>query len=352
MTNLDPGVTIVVGGQFGSEGKGALIAWLAEQQTHSFTVVRTGGPNAGHSMKHNGKVYKMRQIPCAWHNPRATLALGPGAVLDLAVLAREIREIEAVMGKHYLAGRLYIDYSAVVITDEDREAERALVREIGSTGEGVGAAQAQRVRRKAALAGDTEELNPYLRNVPELLREVYQRQPILVESTQGFGLSLTRSYEYPYVTSRDLTPSAIMNEAGIPHNWDINVIAVFRTYPIRVWGPSGPMRGGEISWSELSRRTNGYIQEERTTVTDKVRRVSEWDSDLAKAACQALQPDWVHLSFYDYVYPECANKTPEQMHVSGFSGLQKYQNDFNAPIRWVGTGFQVITDLQNRKQIW
>ena len=64
ITNDKEKVRIIVGGQFGSEGKGAVVQYLVDQtnQAH-MVVVRTGGPNAGHSMEFEGKTYKRRQLP-------------------------------------------------------------------------------------------------------------------------------------------------------------------------------------------------------------------------------------------------------------------------------------------------
>src|SRR3989304_1634390 len=85
-------IHLIMGGQYGSEGKGAFTAWLTDplrQNLNSILVIRTGGPNAGHSMRYQEETYKMRHIPCAWHNTRAKLALGPGAVVDPEYLLRK-----------------------------------------------------------------------------------------------------------------------------------------------------------------------------------------------------------------------------------------------------------------------
>lgn len=349
-------VTVIIGGQYGSEGKGAFIHWLTSLDRHigPLACVRTGGPNAGHSIIHKGRVHKMQQIPVAWPNSFATLLIGPGGVIDLDILRREILEVEEVMGRGYLTGRLYIDPEAVIVQSRDHEAERELVQGIGSTGEGVGSATAQRVMRTAQLAEDVEALNTYRPNpypsVAEMLHNIHEGgTPIYVESTQGFGLSLTRSGNYPTVTSRDLTPGAILNEAGIPHNWPTRVIAVFRTYPIRVAGPSGVMLGGEISWEELARRTDGYIKPEQTTVTKKTRRVAEWSAEEVQKACLHLQPDAAYLSFFDYVRPDLAGAVgldaASMEKLLRSPTFTRFDNDILAPIKWLGTGFGTILPI-------
>ena len=343
-------VRIIVGGQFGSEGKGAVVQYLVDQTNNApMVVIRTGGPNAGHSMKHEGKVYKMRQLPCGWHNPNAHLMLGPGSIIDEDVLSDEIKMVESVT-RSSLVGRLHIDANATIIGSQDKDLELDLKKRIGSTGKGIGAATAAKVMRQAAIVegGGGEWLAKYTCHAPKLLDDFYERgYPIIVESSQGFGLSLNRSGYYPFATSRDLTPCQIMNDAGIPHNWPNEVISVFRTYPIRVAGNSGGMGAPEISWDVLKERTQGYVQEERTTVTNLVRRVSEWSTILAQESCFAVQPDWCVLTFYDYMYPELANRV--RLFESEMVGLMKFQQDLSAPVRWVGTGFGSIVELTEKQ---
>lgn len=285
----------------------------------------------------------MQQIPCGWHNTLATLALGPGSVIDLDIFSREFKMVESYMGPGYLKDRLVIDPNVAVISKDHVEAELSLKSGIGSTGKGVGAATADRVMRHCETADQIDWLTPYIELVPDRLRLEHERgAAIIVESTQGFGLSLTRSNLYPFTTSRDITPAAVLNEAGIPHNWPTEVIAVFRTFPIRVAGNSGPL-AQETNFPELEEESGGYIKEERTTVTNNVRRIGRWDPDLAKTACKHLQPDSVYLSFVDYVMPEVAMRS--RLLPSELDRIADFQDDLDAPIRWVGTGFGSIIEL-------
>ena len=68
-------ILAVVGAQYGSEGKGVIVNYLANRY---HVHVRTGGPNAGHSFIHKGRIWKMQVIPCGWTNPEAILVLGRG----------------------------------------------------------------------------------------------------------------------------------------------------------------------------------------------------------------------------------------------------------------------------------
>jgi len=341
------GVTLVIGGQYGSEGKGALVAYLTDplydRLGMSPVVVRTGGPNAGHSMLYDGEHMKMRQLPCSWHNPNATLCIGPGALIDMDVLKAEMMMVNKITGTR-LTGRLLIDPNVALIDDSSRELEAKLIKEIGSTGKGIGGAQAQRVLRQGRTADQEEALGPYLANVPEFLHKAREaNREILVESSQGFALSLTRGGFYPFATSRDLLPGAILTEAGVPHSWPLHVIMVMRTYPIRVAGNSGPLLG-ELTWKELSDKTGGYIKEETTTVTGLTRRVGIWDTRLAKDAVMHVQPDAIHLSFLDYLFPNLA--MAPQINVDALATITNFEREMGVRIEYVGTGFGSIIDVR------
>jgi adenylosuccinate synthase len=82
-------VTVLVGGQFGSEGKGKIAGYLASECDVS---IRTGGPNAGHSVEQDGKFYKLQSVPCAFINPQCLLCIGAGGIIDISILEREIKE--------------------------------------------------------------------------------------------------------------------------------------------------------------------------------------------------------------------------------------------------------------------
>ena len=129
--------------------------------------------------------------------------IGAGAVLYVPTLLQEIADCGID------ASRLSIDPQAMIISDEDRELEKSLVQEIGSTGQGVGAAPARRIMQRgtppAKSAGEQADLKPFIRCTGEVLEEAFcSRKRVLLEGTQGTGLSLYHG-QYPHVTSRDTT---------------------------------------------------------------------------------------------------------------------------------------------------
>ena len=130
------------------------------------------------------------------------------------------------------------------------EAKSGLIGSIASTGSGTGEAVIHRIRRRRDLAfgKDVPELRPYISDTKAFLRkELLKNRRIILEGTQGFGLSLLHSKHYPYVTSRDTTAAGFIAEAGLsPFDVD-DIVLTIRAFPIRVGGSSGPLEF-ETSW--------------------------------------------------------------------------------------------------------
>jgi len=338
-------IYLVMGGQAGSEGKGEFVAYLATKLYSSGTlgaVVRTGGPNAGHTMTYNQIPYKMRQIPCAWHLPDVPLFIGPGSLIDYKVLTNELAQTSILLEDRppRLVPRLVIDRSAIIIQDSDKieEQKSTMMSSISSTKEGIGSARANHTRRSAQLAQHLTNPNFKVGSVSDELNSIYDSgKDIIIESTQGFDLSLTHSGHYPYTTSRDVTPGQILNDAGLSSRLDHQVIAVVRTFPIRVAGTSGPM-AHETTWGSIGQ------PEEYTTVTGRVRRVGEFDPDQIRRMVKVCRPDFVCLTFLDYLHPFLKNSTNED-DIREFAGktLDSLEEVCDIDIKWVSTGPGIIT---------
>jgi adenylosuccinate synthase len=256
------------------------------------------------------------------------------------------------------AGRLCIDGNAMVITDDDIKSEAELVKNIGSTGQGVGAATARRIMQRnkgTLLAKQIPELKPYLENALEVLEDAYSRnEKVLLEGTQGTGLSLYHGI-YPYVTSRDTTALGCLAEAGIPPNRVRKVVMVCRTYPIRVESPdketSGPLR--DISWEEIARRS-GYGAEklrraEKTTTTKRQRRIGEFEWALLQRAALLNGATDIALTFTDYISKENVKaKRFEQLTRETINFIQEVERVACAPVSLISTGFNSRSIIDRR----
>jgi adenylosuccinate synthase len=294
-------VTIVVGGQFGSEGKGKVAQHLA-RSGGAAAVVRVGGSNSGHtSLATAGRREVFRQLPTAALDAGVLCVLTAGSYVDVDILLDEVARIGLP------AERLMIDPNAMIVTDGDRRAEHQgdLGPRIGSTCSGTGAAVARRIARQSAtdLAGADPRLQPYVRPTRELLRGLLDAgERVIVEGTQGFGLSLLHGPHFPKATSRDTTAAGALSETGLgPLDVD-EVVLVLRAFPIRVAGASGPFGAPEIDWDTIARES-GYrgSLDERTSVTNRLRRVARFDPWLVRQAIAANNPSSIVLNHVDYV---------------------------------------------------
>ncbi|MEM0217222.1 MAG: adenylosuccinate synthetase [Candidatus Nezhaarchaeales archaeon] len=302
-------------------------------------AVRTGSVNAGHTVTYNGVEYKLRMIPCGFVNPNAILCIAAGANIRIDVLMREIELTKA-------KDRLKIDPQASIIEDEHVKREREdayLISKIGSTGQGVGAAMADRVRRVAKLARDVKELEEYLDDVLMILWNAYQQgHNILLEGTQGYYLSLYHG-TYPYVTSRDTTASAICSEVGIGPKMVDEVIVVFKSYVTRVGG--GPLPG-ELSEEETEER--GLI--EIATVTGRRRRVAPFNFDLARRAVLANSATQIALTRVDTLFPAASKiRDYDKLPREAKKFIEEIESTLKVPVTIISTGPDVFDTIDLRR---
>ena len=328
--------TVVVGGQFGSEGKGKICAHLAVTGEVDF-MVRCGGPNSGHTVYADGQRYQLRQVPAGFVNPHTRLLIAAGALVDPDVFLREVETCG--LGPE----RIGIDRNAGVIEKADLDNERALdlSGRLGSTVTGVGSAVSRRALREPGFrpAQAHPDLAPFVTSArDELAAAVRQDKSIVVEGTQGFGLSLYHAEEWPYRTSRETTAHSFLGEAGIGVR-DYDVIMAIRTYPIRVAGNSGPLPG-EIAWEDV-RRESGYPRAiaEFTTTTKRLRRVARFDWDVVEQAVAANAPTQIALHGADYIdYGNYGVTAWADLTDSARRFVDELEARLDTPVAFVGTG--------------
>jgi adenylosuccinate synthase len=330
-----PTVDVVLGGAYGSEGKGNIAFYLAPEYD---LLVRVGGPNAAHKVYlASGEIFTHFSLPSGTHAGEADLVLGPGTVVYPPELLSEIADC------HVTDGRLSIDPHVMIIEDSDKAAEADLVKDIGSTASGTGSATARRLMRRkdVRLAKDVEELHPYIRPTGEILERAYARgQRILLEGTQGSGLSLHHG-PYPFVTSRDTNVAGCLAEAGIAPARVRKVVLVVRTYPIRVGGESGPMTT-ETTWEEIERRSGlaGLAEKERTSKTNRLRRVGEFEWNLVRRAALLNAPTDIALTFADYLGVQNAKAWRyEQLTEETLQFIDEIERVTGARVSLIATGF-------------
>ena len=336
-------VTVVVGGQYGSEGKGKVAFELA-RRAHARIAVRIGGSNSGHTVvTPDGSRHIFRQLPTASLLPWTISVIGPGSYIDVDVLLDEISRLKLD------ESRLLIDPNAVVISDchKNTEENEGLVGKIGSTGSGTGAAVISRISRtdNILFAKDDDRLKPYIADTASFLnQQLYQNERVIIEGTQGFGLSILHSSHYPYVTSRDTTAAAFLSEAGLSPLFVDQIVMVIRAFPIRVAGNSGPLLN-EISWKQVTKESGSSENiEEQTTVTKKTRRVAKFDADIVKQAILRNSPTHIALNHLDYIDYDCSVLGHITSTANKF--IQRVEKDIGSNIDYFGFNPSSIFDKE------
>jgi adenylosuccinate synthase len=302
--------TVIVGAQWGDEGKGKIVDLLAQE---SDLVCRyQGGPNAGHTIVVEGETYKIRQIPSGIVAGKPS-AIGAGCVVDLAVLISELDELEA--RGHRTEGLLFVSGNAHVVMPWhvalDGARERRLGRlQVGTTRRGIGPAYADKatrigirvqdlldpkiLRQKLELAvaeknvwlervyglepldleeivrthlGFSERLGPYVADTSLLVdRALRAHERVLFEGAQGTLLDIDHG-TYPFVTSSSPIAAGAAVSFGIGPNRIDDVVGVAKAYVTRVG--EGPFPS-EIEGPEHDRVRE--LGQEFGTVTGRERR--------------------------------------------------------------------------------
>ena len=335
------GVTIVVGGFWGDEGKGKIVAHIAFSDKPKIIARGGVGPNAGHTVEYKGKKYGVRMLPSGFVYEEARLLVGAGVLVNPEVFLKEVEMLNA-------ANRAGVDYRCAVIEKKHIEADTKsehLKGKIGTTGTGCGPANADRVMRVAKQAKDVPELKPFLADVPLEVNEAIDRgEFVLVEGTQGFGLSLYYG-TYPYVTSKDTTASQMAADVGIGPTKVDEVIVVFKTFPTRVGAGPFPT---EMSEEEAERL--GLV--EYGTVTGRRRRVGWWDGEMARYSAMINGATQVAITGIDKLDKECYGVTEyERLTKKAKEFIERVEEDTKTPVTLISTGPELehIIDLRKEK---
>lgn len=291
-------VSIIVGAQWGDEGKGKIVDMLSEEA--DIVARYQGGANAGHTIVFDAKKYVLHLIPSGILHPDTTCVIGNGVVIDPAALMEEIEMLER-MGIS-VEGRLHISHKAHLIMPYHKQLDAAREKQagsIGTTGRGIGPAYYDKALRTGIRIVDLldrdilrEKIRHNLEEKNQLLTALYGAEPIdvdamideyvefdtridpyitdttillntalksgkriLAEGAQGALLDLDHG-TYPFVTSSNPTSGGACTGLGIPPTAITSVMGVVKAYSTRVGnGPFPTELNDEIG--ELL-RTEGH----------------------------------------------------------------------------------------------
>ena len=319
---------IVIGTQWGDEGKGRVIDFLSEK---SDLVARyNGGDNAGHTVTVGSEIYKLHVIPSGIIHPYTIAVLGSGMVLNPQALVEEIHLLRAA-GIEINPERLWISDAIQLITPAhrllDRAQDAALGKsQIGTTGRGIGPAYMDKASRHGLRSGEileldyftsrvrahfeevnhmltdwyhqpgmdidtevkkylgyAEQLNPYIRRIGPLVQKTFNEgKTILAEGAQGTLLDVEQG-TYPFVTSSCTTAAGVFSGLGMGIQPVRKVVGVAKAFQTRVGsGPFPTELEGEMA--NFLRGSGSNPWDEYGTTTGRPRRVGWLDLMLLKYA--------------------------------------------------------------------
>jgi len=354
-TNVEPLVDVIVGAQYGSEGKGNICAHLAKEYD---VLMRVGGPNAGHKVA--DPEYTYVQIPSGTgSNTKAKILIGAGTTIWVPRILEEIRYWGLT------PERIAIDPQAIIIHQSDRDWEADALESIGSTKQGVGVATARKIigrdlkphlGARVQLAGKVDELERYIRDTKAELEKAYAAgHRIMLEGTQGTDLSIHHGL-YPHVTSRETTVSGCLSDAGISPRRVRKIVMVTRTYPIRVGSPPGGDSGDlpcEISAQRIADRSGLSIDSiERTevgSVSGKKRRIAEFNIERVRRSAVINGATDTALTFADYLDAQNQGATTfDQLTDKTKKFIADVEHVTGVPVTLVSKGFKGHAVLDRR----
>jgi len=348
-------VDAIIGGQFGSEGKGQIAAYLAPEYD---CLVRVGGPNAGHKVFAKPLPYTFHLLPSGTLNSKnAKLILAPGAVINEDTLLKEITRF------NISTDRLLIDENATIINTKNIRDEEKLSK-IGSTKKGVGAATANNLfqHRLNAItkhkAKESKKLKGFIGCTHQAIEKQIKRgNKILLEGTQGSNLSIYHGM-YPFVTSRDTNIAGCLSESGISPYRLNKLVLVTRRYPIRVKDPENGTSGGfgsdELTFEEISQRSGIPIKEiektEKGSVSLKTRRIAEFNWTLFRKTISINCPTDIAFTFSDYISIKNQDaRRFNQLTSETIEFIEMLEQFSGVPVSLIATGFGFRSIIDRRK---
>ncbi len=317
------GNVTIVGAQWGDEGKGKIVDYLAREAD---VIVRfNGGNNAGHTVVIGEEKFIFHLIPSGITHPQVKCVIGNGVVIDSLVLIKELENLKAkgvdVKERLFISNRAHLIMPYHKTIDILRE-ERKGAKKIGTTGRGIGPAYEDKIGRRGirvyellkselfkehlkevleeknayitkVLGGEEldfqkiydeymkvgEIIAPFIKDASSYLKKwINERKKIIFEGAQGFMLDIDHG-TYPYVTSSNTIPAEVAIGAGVPPDSIGTILGVSKAYTTRVGGGPFPTELFDATGQLLRDRGNEY-----GSTTGRPRRCGWFDIPALKKA--------------------------------------------------------------------
>src|SRR6476660_1819762 len=329
---------VIVGGQWGDEGKGKIVDVLSE----NFSVVAryAGGHNAGHTVIINGKKFILQLVPCGVLRSGCRSVIGNGAVLDPIAFLKEVGALREAGVK--VDGNLFVSNRAQVILPYHRMIELASENapgrvKIGTTSRGIGPAYEDKMGRRGLRVADLLDLGllkthienacreknmiahalfnsepldadkmyqeyaqastqiaPFVSDTAALLNQALaEGESIMFEGAQGTMLDIDHG-TYPFVTSSSATSGGAVIGTGVAPTAISSVIGVTKAYCTRVGGGPFPTEAHDESGEDLRKRGNEF-----GAVTGRPRRTGWLDLPLLRYAGMINGTSWLVVTKLD-----------------------------------------------------
>ncbi len=308
---------LIVGIQWGDEGKGKIVDLLAKK--YDIVVRYQGGHNAGHTIVVGNKKLALHLIPSGVLNPNAINIIGNGVVISPDALIRELRQFGDMSNKLFISDSAHMILEHHILVDQAKEKARG-EKAIGTTGRGIGPAYSDKIARNGFKIGmlrdinklESEikeyvesnkkffesleidldvsqlsqklnwyatELNKYIIDTRQYLwNSLKNNKRILLEGAQGTMLDIDHG-TYPFVTSSSTISAGACIGTGLNPKDIGNVIGITKAYTTRVG--NGPFPTEDFGIDGERMRTNGH---EFGTTTGRPRRCGWFDAVLVKSS--------------------------------------------------------------------
>lgn len=327
----------VLGAQWGDEGKGKVVHFLAKEA--DYIVRYQGGANAGHTLIFNNKPFALHLVPSGILFPKKICIIANGVVVDLNELKKEIEALKKL--KVSVKGRLFISSQSHIILPYhkviDSLSESGKTIKIGTTQRGIGPAYADKINRVGIRAVDYMEkdlfmdllntnfeekahilkkskiniedlklqiikehkvlsafFKPFIADTSLMLNEALKKnKKIIFESSQGTLLDIDFG-TYPFVTSSNPVSGGVCAGAGVPPNAISNILGVLKAYTTRVG--EGPFP------TELFDKTGDFLREkggEYGATTGRPRRCGWFDAVIARYSARINGANHIMLTKLD-----------------------------------------------------
>jgi adenylosuccinate synthase len=326
-------VDLIVGLQWGDEGKGKIVDHMAQQ--HDFVCRFAGGHNAGHTIVIDGKKYALHLIPSGVLNPKAKNIVGNGVVISPKDFIKEMEQFENLEGRLFLSDKAHILLPYHALIDQARERMKG-DRAIGTTGKGIGPAYGDKITRVghrlgellnplkltnkimaffamnapifeamgvdapnqeallAELEGYKEKLGSFICDTTQMMwRIIDEEKRILLEGAQGTMLDIDHG-TYPFVTSSTTVSAGACSGLGINPKDLGRVTGIAKAYCTRVG--NGPFPSEDLGEEGDRLRKNGH---EFGTTTGRPRRCGWFDAVALRHAVRINGVDQVALMKLD-----------------------------------------------------